>query len=222
MTTIKICGLQTVEHALTAAQWADWLGLVFAPSRRQVTVAQAVSIVQAVRQHDPESCVRFVGLFVHASVVSINEIVRTCQLDYVQLAGDETLAQAEGICCPVIKVIRMRDDPNEQAWLALMHANPPSLPLATCPYIIDADQAGRYGGTGKLADWQRAAMLAQRARITLAGGLTPENVAAAIMQVRPWGVDVSSGVEIDGMKDHQRIVAFAMAVRAVENCLEVA
>lgn len=224
MTAVKICGVMTAEAALAAATaGADLVGLVFAPSRRQITPAQAMPIVAALRQHPRR--IRIVGLFVNADPAMINTLATQCDLDYVQLSGDELPAQVASIQLPILKAVRLNARPaslHDQAWLAhtLRQCTSPSLLPNTLPtdlrpvvfrLLVDAHVAGQYGGTGTLADWEQAASLAQQVPIVLAGGLTPENVAAAIQRVRPWGVDVSSGVERDGVKDPQRIAAFVHA-----------
>lgn len=234
MTAVKICGLRTVEHALAAATaGADLLGLVFAASRRQVTIDQAVAIVARLRQHDAGRRVRVVGVFVNEQPMRINTVAEQCGLDYVQLSGDEMPDQARAIQRPIIKALRLNGSANEQAWLDLInnqgsavasvqresgstaHGAGSSVLVAPCPLLIDAHIPGSYGGTGALADWEHAARLAREQALILAGGLTHSNVAAAILQVRPWGVDVSSGVETNGIKDVAKIGSFIRAVRAV-------
>jgi phosphoribosylanthranilate isomerase len=217
---IKICGIGTVAHALAAAYaGADYIGLVFAPSRRQIAPHQATTITAALRQRqtDRPAAVSVVGLFVNERPDQINAIVREVGLDYVQLSGNETPDQAAGICCPVMKSVRLNEAPEEDAWLSLSATPSPSssVVLAPCPLIVDAHVPGAYGGTGALADWSRAAALAQTHPFLLAGGLTPHNVGAAIAQVRPHGVDVSSGVETDGNKDPECIEAFIRAVQSM-------
>lgn len=214
MTAIKICGIRTIEHARAAAEMGtDMLGFVFAPSRRQITPEQAKMIISAVRQHETVQRVTMVGLFVNEQPDQINSVVKSCGLDVVQLSGDETPEQAAAICCPVIKSLRLDDTDQEHAWLDAVSVRHSPVHFAACPLIVDAHVPGAYGGTGVLADWQRASILARTQRLMLAGGLTPENVAAAVRQVCPWGVDVSSGVERDGQKDVSRIDAFIRAVR---------
>jgi len=199
---IKICGLRTTEHALVAADaGADMLGFVFAPSRRQVSAAQAASISAAIRNR-PRPHPQIVGLFVNTPAATINAMAEAVGLDLVQLSGDEELAAAAGVDRPIIKSIRMDGSQREAAWVA-----------AGARLLVDAHVAGAYGGTGARADWPRAAELARRLPLILAGGLGPANVAEAIAQVRPWGVDVSSGVEEGGAKDEAKIRAFIAAAR---------
>lgn len=207
MTIIKICGLRTVEHALVAAEaGADLLGVIFAPSRRQVTVEQAATIANAVAHAPIARKPGIVGVFVNESAEYMLEVARACRLSAVQLSGDEPTAikaQLNGL--QLIKAVRLTGDANEQAWLAEAGA---------VRLMIESHLPGSYGGTGVVGDWAQAAHLASQYEIILAGGLTPENVAPAIGQVHPWGVDVSSGIETEGIKDNAKIRAFIAAVRA--------
>ena len=198
---VKICGIRSIEHLLIAATvGADMVGLVFAPSRRQVDITQAQQLVQGLRSAGYQTQV--VGLFVDAPAADILQAVETCGLDVVQLHGYESIAiLSELRQLPIIKAVRLQGDATEQAWLDT--ADPRVTLLVDAP-----PHANQYGGTGQQADWSQAATLAQTRRIMLAGGLTPTNVAEAIRTVRPWGVDVSSGVERDGLKDNGRIAAF--------------
>ncbi|ACL26540.1 phosphoribosylanthranilate isomerase [Chloroflexus aggregans] len=220
---IKICGLRTIDRALAAATaGADLIGLVFAPSRRRVTVAEAQAIAAAVRTLPPPRPL-IVGLFVNEPAHVIAEIARTVGLEAIQLSGDEPADFSIPIELPLIKAIRMTGDPTEEAWLARIAATKPATGnrLPTMTALVDAHIAGVYGGTGQQADWQRAAHLARRVPTLLAGGLTPANVAQAIAVVNPLGVDVSSGVERDGQKDPELMAAFVRAVRmsdAVAEC----
>jgi phosphoribosylanthranilate isomerase len=213
---IKICGLRTVDLALAAATaGADLIGLVFASSRRQVTVAEAQQIAAAVRALPPPRPL-IVGLFVNEPAAHVADIAAAVGLEAIQLSGDEPPDYPIPHGLPVIKAIRMTDTPLEQAWLARIAATPTvgqGLPPLTA--LIDAHVTGAYGGTGIQADWGRAAHIARQVPTILAGGLTPANVAQAIATVQPMGVDVSSGVERDGEKDPTLIRAFIAAARSV-------
>ncbi|MEI7642799.1 MAG: phosphoribosylanthranilate isomerase [Chloroflexales bacterium] len=199
---IKICGLRTLEHALVAAEaGADLIGLVFAPSRRQVSLAEARAIAAAVRGL-PAPRPQIVGLFVNTPAFEINAVADSVGLDLVQLSGDESLVDAAGITRQIIKSIRMDGSAREAAWIS-----------AGARLLVDAHVPGAYGGTGARADWPQAAGLARCAPLILAGGLDPMNVAEAIAQVRPQGVDVSSGVEEGGVKRAALIRAFVAAAR---------
>jgi phosphoribosylanthranilate isomerase len=210
MTVIKICGLRSVAHALVAAEaGANMISLVFAPSRRRIEIAEALAIRAALDQL-PERPQLF-GLFVNSPAETICAIVEQCGLDGIQLSGDEPLELLGHLPeRPVLKAIRLAGAASEAAWLADgPHHSQVHL-------LIDAHVAGAYGGTGVTADWAAAANLALHSPIMLAGGLTPANVGTAIQQVRPWGVDVSSGVETDSLKDPAKIRAFVAAVRGIE------
>lgn len=210
---VKICGLRTVEHARAAATaGADLIGLVFAPSRRRISPAEGAAIAAALRAVNSSSPL-IVGLFVNEPPATISAVARDVGLDLVQLSGDEPVSYAAALEWPVLKAIRMDGSPNEAAWLELAGATTLD-PQQRPRLLIDAHVPGAYGGTGVAADWVRAAALAARLPIVLAGGLNPANVAAAIAEVRPWGVDVSSGVERDGAKDPRQIEAFIAAARA--------
>jgi len=214
MTFVKICGLRTIEHALAAAAaGADMLGLNFAASCRQVSPEQAAQIAEAVRATPHAQRVSLVGLFVNQAPEHMLRIARQCRLDAIQLSGDEASELAEQLSgITLFKAIRLDGTPREAGWLGADHA--PNVRL-----LVDAHVPGSYGGAGVLADWGRAAELARQRPIMLAGGLTPENVDAAIRQVQPWGVDVSSGVETNGVKDIVKIRAFVAAARACDQQL---
>ncbi|RRR67577.1 MAG: phosphoribosylanthranilate isomerase [Candidatus Viridilinea halotolerans] len=205
---IKICGLRTIEHALVAAEaGADLLGLVFAPSRRQVSVAEAIPLVAAIRAL-PAPRPRLVGLFVNTPPATINAIAAQLNLDLVQLSGDEPVDAGADLTLPIIRSIRMDGSPREAAWLAQRRFAHHAI-----LYLVDAHVAGSYGGTGVQADWQQAAQLARQVPLLLAGGLHAGNVAEAITLVRPLGVDVSSGVEANGHKDSDKMKGFVGAAR---------
>ena len=210
MTIVKICGLRTVEHAHAAVEaGADLLGFIFAPTRRQVRPAEVAAISAAVRAMPAGRRVGLVGVFVNDPAELMAAIVRECGLDAIQLSGDESEQIVEALPpgCMVIKAVRLAGAAEEQGWL---RTNAPTR------LLVDAHVPGAYGGSGVVADWERAAELARQRPIILAGGLTPDNVAEAVRQVRPWGVDVSSGVETDGLKDIAKIQAFVTAVRVVD------
>lgn len=209
MTRVKICGLRTAEHALAAvAAGADMLGFVFAPARRQVSPEVAAAIANAVRAAPGGRDICLTGVFVNEAPARVAAIAAACGLDAVQLSGDEPIADLGALAgLLVLKAVRLAGAPAEQEWLA-------SEPGAGVLLLVDAHIPGVYGGAGVAANWELAAQLAVRRPIVLAGGLTPENVADAIRRVRPWGVDVSSGVETDGAKDSAKIRAFVAAARA--------
>lgn len=210
MTTVKICGIRLRDHALAAVDaGADMLGFVFAPSRRQVRPEEIAPVAAAARAAAATRgrTVSCVGVFVNEDALQMRAIARQCGLDSIQLSGEEPVELAAALApLTIIKAVRLDDSPAERAWIA--YESP------TVRLLVDAHAPGSYGGAGIIADWERAAVLACHRPILLAGGLTPDNVATAIAQVRPWGVDVSSGVETAGVKDPSRIHAFIEAVRA--------
>jgi phosphoribosylanthranilate isomerase len=213
MTTIKICGIKTTEHAIVAAQaGADMIGVAFMSSRRQITNEQAAMIRAAL--NTLERPPKLVGLFVNATAEAIQSTIDQCGLDYLQLSGDEPAEVLTSLPeLPILKSFRMNGTTQEQQWLAIAQRN------KRVTLLVDAHVAGSYGGTGVVADWVAAAQLARQVPILLAGGLNPANVASAIRTVRPWGVDVSSGVEThgskNGSKDSAKIQAFIAAARSV-------
>jgi phosphoribosylanthranilate isomerase len=202
-TRVKICGLTRLEDAeLAVALGADALGFVFWPnSPRRMTPEAAGGITRAL----PPFPAR-VGVFVNAPLDEIARAVDVAGLSAVQLHGDERPADYAALRRPLIKAVPLGDDEP-----AVLESLPPDVVA-----LVDAADP-RRGGTGRTADWARAARAAARRRIMLAGGLTPENVGTAIRAVRPWAVDVSSGVEArPGVKDPGRMRAFFTAVRQAE------
>lgn len=201
---VKVCGIRTVEHALVAAHaGADCIGMIFAPARRQITLEQGRLIVLALRDAGLDT--RTVGVFVNESSATINSIASAVGLDIIQLSGDEPATMADELRLPLLKTIRLDGGANERDWLNRADER--------IRLHVDAHVAGSYGGAGVLADWGRAQTVAAHTPIVLAGGLDPANVANAIDAVQPWGVDVSSGVETDGIKDNLKIHQFIVAAR---------
>lgn len=222
-TLVKICGVRTPEQALVAAEaGADLVGLVFyPPSHRCVTPAEAAAVTRALRGAGARTAA--VGLFVNEPPARINAVVAEAGLDVVQLSGDEPAAVMREIAAPLLRAVRVAagDDPEEvEARLVADEeaaAGRPAGPLGRpLTFLLDAHVPGRYGGTGTPADWELAARLAARFPVLLAGGLTAENVGEAIRAVLPLGVDVSSGVETNRVKDPAKIRRFVAAARAVD------
>ena len=202
MTKIKICGIRTVDDALTAMEaGADLIGFNFYPkSPRYIDVGICRNIMSVMRRHGRVACV---GVFVNASVADIHATMDTCGLSLAQLHGDETVEMLSQLDGKAFKAFRGIPE------------NPDGFTRAAAPaFLLDASVKGIYGGSGVTADWNGAAELAKKFSLLLAGGLTPENVAEAIKQVKPWGVDVASGVESEpGKKDAKKMAAFVRAVR---------
>ena len=207
MAKIKICGIKTLQDALAAIQaGADYLGFNFYPkSVRLIEKSACAEITSVLKQKYPQ--VKLVGVFVNSPVDEIKDILQTCHLDLAQLHGDETPETFTQLAPHAFRAFR--GIPESNAGYERNEA----------PFmLIDAAVKGVYGGSGVTADWTAAAELAKKYPLLLAGGLTPENVADAVKQVNPWGVDVASGVEsAPGEKDAEKMSAFVKAVREVEN-----
>ena len=213
---IKICGLTNFEDALAAAEaGADLLGFIFyEKSPRNVDARTVAAIVQALQDFSPATfhlSLRTVGVFVNPSLEQVVRTLDYCGLDLAQLHGEEAPELLAALPGRAFKVLRPRDaaEAASQADLFARFG-----PAGGPDLLVDAYHPVLRGGAGKTGDWQLAAGLASQHRLLLAGGLTPDNVAAAIAQVHPWGVDVASGVEATpGRKDHDRVRAFVAAAR---------
>jgi phosphoribosylanthranilate isomerase len=201
MLRVKICGIRRTEDALLAAELGAWgVGFVFWPgSPRFIDPYRAKKICAEL----PPWVVP-VGVFVDQAVEYICAVASLVQLGAVQLHGRETVETIVRVPHRVIKSIPVSSDFTERALDGLP---------ARVGVLLDAHDPERHGGTGKTIDWTRAAPAARRRRVLLAGGLCPENVRAAVDAVRPFGIDVSSGVEASpGVKDHDRMRALFAAV----------
>ncbi len=204
MTRVKICGIRTLKDAHAAvAAGADAVGFVLWPkSRRYVDPEEAARIARNL----PPFVVR-VGVFVNEPPETVEEVAQHVGLDAIQLHGDEPPEVCARLRRRVIKAIRVRNAHSLQ-----LAASYPVSALLLDTYLPDT-----YGGTGRTFDWSLAEAIQHLDRpLILSGGLTPENVAEAIRRVRPYGVDVSSGVETDGRKDPEKIRAFVAAVRRAD------
>jgi indole-3-glycerol phosphate synthase/phosphoribosylanthranilate isomerase len=207
-TRVKICGITTRQDGLAAVDaGADMLGFNFYPrSKRYIPPEKCVHIVSVLAQYTAR--VQLVGVFVNATRAEIEAITDECHLDLVQLSGDEPPEFLRALGLPTLKGIRPAS--LEEAQAAAARFARPAAPAL----LVDAYRPGEYGGTGHTGDWALARALAEQYPILLAGGLTPDNVAAAVAQVRPWGVDVASGVESSpSRKDAAKMKAFVQAAR---------
>ena len=195
---VKICGVTSVEDAQFAVEsGADLIGLNFyPPSPRFVTSA----VARAIRESLPER-VWCVGVFVNAERAYVTALQDQLRLDAVQFHGDETANDVVGWPCLTIKALRVPVDGPLPAWST----------FAVDYFLLDTYKPGRYGGTGERFSWERLTTLPseRRDQLILAGGLTAGNVAEAVRAVRPWAVDVASGVEsAPGRKDPEKVRAF--------------
>ncbi len=193
---VKICGITNLEDALTAVDaGADALGFVFfKESPRHIFPEEAAAIIR----HLPPF-VQTIGLFVNDTLENVNDTANRCGLDIIQLHGEEPPEYCDQVTRRVIKAFRVRD----------ITCLEPMSTYRVAAFLLDAWSPSAHGGTGITFNWEIAACAAQSSRIILAGGLSSGNVAAAIEQVHPYGVDVSSGVEsAPGRKDAYKLREF--------------
>ncbi len=237
MTHVKICGCMRVDDALAAAQaGADFVGLVFARSRRRLSTERALQIVRALGtplrdlgqaeppphyeggtsdvpawfHHGADALERLlarkrpltVGVFEDQPLEQVDSIADEAALDLVQLSGGESWQDCLLANRQVIKVVNSEAFASAEDLLAALQ------PGTAIACLLDSSR-----GRGRRADWPLASALADRLPLILAGGLTPDNVADAVRQVRPWAVDVSTGVETDGAKDPDKIRDFVAAAK---------
>jgi len=192
---VKVCGITRVSDALHAVeQGATAIGFVLWPhSPRAMTVERVAEIVSALPRH-----VVKVGVFVNEPVAGISLAAERARLTAVQLHGDETPDYADALEWPVIRAVSVGSLAEaSEAW------------SSDTALLVDNLDPIRRGGTGAVIDWSQAVGIARSRRVVLAGGLTPDNVASAIRAVRPFGVDVSSGVEAaPGVKDLEKVARF--------------
>ena len=192
MTKVKICGLSTKEAIKTAVSaGADYIGFVFAPSKRQVTVEQAIELAKFIPSH-----IQKVGVFVSPSRAELLEAVDKVGLDFVQVHGKVVDKLFENLPCGSIQAVQVDEGghvPNSQADYLLFDA-----PVA---------------GSGQTFDWGQLDTTELAQPFFIAGGLNEDNVARAIQHFSPFAVDVSSGVETDGQKDHEKIIRFIERVK---------
>lgn len=203
MTRVKICGVKEIAHVEAAcAAGADFIGFMFAPSKRQITVEEAYKLAAVVPVQ-----VKKVGVFVHEDAAMIRAIAMAVPLDYVQYHGDETQELMDEVGLPSIRAFSVRtiEDVARAAQFEVDY------------YLFDAPGTDFRGGSGHSFDW---ALLVEaniaRDKIILAGGLHADNIAAAITHVQPFAVDVSSGVETDGIKDNEKIARFIRAAKGAK------
>ena len=216
---VKMCGISKVETipAIVDAK-PDYMGLVFAPSKRQVTVDQAKILVEELHrgyakkygsdtEHDKNGTIKTVGVFVNETIDNLVTIANEVNLDAVQLHGDEDEAFIQSLKertnVEVWKAVQIRSAADAESWID----------SSADMLLFDAYHKDERGGTGEVFDWS---CLDEFERpFMLAGGIDSTNVARAIRTVRPYGIDISSGIETDGVKDDEKIKAFTNIVRTI-------
>ncbi|RLQ95371.1 phosphoribosylanthranilate isomerase [Falsibacillus albus] len=204
---IKICGIKNVEAAANAVEaGADAVGFVFAASKRKISVNQAKSMAKSIPGN-----IKKIGVFVNEELSIVENIIQEAGLDLVQLHGDESPEYCRKLSVPYIKAFSIH---SEDDFFRIQEYDP--------MFVLLDSPAGPYrGGNGNTFDWKLVGKLPiSTDRIILAGGLDPENIAEAIMSVRPAMVDVSSGVETDGEKDAEKMQSFISHARKAFNQLE--
>ncbi len=223
MTFVKICSVREVEHAVWAREaGADEIGMIFAdaPRRIEIKAARAVRRELGPRVEILESRTEtlererraanqplLVGVFARQSVDEIQRVLDQVDLDIVQLSGGEHPALVQRIPRAVVRAIHVADGMDVADVLREIDRAPNAVTM------LDA-KSKQGGGMGERIDWSIAAAVAAERPLVLAGGLNPENVGDAVRAVRPWAVDVSSGVETDGTKDREKIRAFIAAANS--------
>ncbi|MCP4566604.1 MAG: phosphoribosylanthranilate isomerase [FCB group bacterium] len=204
MTRIKICGITSLDDALTSIEFgADALGFVFADSPRQIDPETAHKIIRVLPPF-----IDTVGVFVDEKVDVIQQTANHCGLHSVQLHGNESPSYVQKLSLPLIKAFRIRDisDVEDIKRFELTH------------FLLDTYDEHKSGGTGKSFDWEIALPAKALGEIILSGGLNSSNITDALESVKPYAVDVSSGVEKSpGIKDHRKIEEFIRKVRTWDN-----
>ncbi len=209
MTKIKICGLKRIEDIQYVNKYLpDYIGFVFAQSKRRVTLEQVMKL-----KNDLDLRIKTVGVFVNEDMDKVIEISKKCQLDCLQLHGDEDETYVENLkdllnahsvsAVEIWKAIRVKDESS----IALLKS------YKVDAFVLDTFVEGAYGGVGKVFDWSLAKLAKLYGKIFVAGGLNIENVRAVVEDVSPYGVDVSGGVETDGCKDQSKICSFVEKVK---------
>lgn len=213
LTKVKICGLRSAAAAEVAAlAGADFLGFVFVEGvRRQLQASEGAAIINQYRASIENLEVKpaVVGLFRDQGLSWVNSLSEQVGLDYLQLNGEEDDTYMRSVNRRVIRQVRVRPETTRTELSAEVERHLGAGRIV----LLDKYDAKVPGGGGVSFDWKVAEGIANREGVLLAGGLNPENVKDAITLLQPWGVDISSGVETNGVKDHDKIRAFIKAAR---------
>ena len=215
MTFFKICGIKDIDSAVIATEWgASFLGFVFVPGvSRQISIDEASELISKYRKSILPGAPSLVGLFANQPIEEVNEIVSRCNLDYVQLCGDESSDYWKDVTARVIKQIKIPVNLDQKESIELINVSLDEITKSGAIPLLDRFEEGKLGGTGKTFNWNILTDISKSYDFILAGGLTGDNVGEAINISSPWCVDVSSGVEKNDHKDKELIIKFAQAVK---------
>ncbi|MEE2884254.1 MAG: phosphoribosylanthranilate isomerase [Chloroflexota bacterium] len=218
MTEFKICGIAKTEHAIAARTYgACWIGFVFVPGvRREISVEKVKDIIAQYRDLTGPGGPGIVGLFANQTLREVNSISEQCELDYVQLCGDEDDAYWSQLDFSIIRQIKVASVGDRPQIVDSLRQQVENVLEKDAIPLLDRLEKGKLGGTGQSFDWSVAAELPDDWDYMVAGGLDPSNVMDAINKLNPWAVDVSSGVETNGKKDTSKIREFANKVISID------
>lgn len=193
---IKICGLRRVDDALMINEFENikYAGLVFANTKRRVTIDEAIAIKKALRKD-----IKTVGVFTETKPGEINQIAKAVGLDICQLHSNESNEDCRAVCREVWKAVRVRNEESLKEADTFTYAN---------GFVLDKYKEDAYGGTGEVFDWSIARDFSKKHFTVLAGGLNKDNVLDAVRIVKPHVVDLSSSVEVNGYKNYEKIKEF--------------
>lgn len=193
LSKIKICGIKTLKEIEIINKYpVDFIGFIFAKSKRQVTPEVVAQLRRFVRKD-----IKVVGVFVNESIETINAIIEKCQLDVAQLHGEESIETCKTVKCKIWKSFSVR---NQQSLQTIT-----SYSQVTHGILLDTYTKVLKGGTGKTFDWKIVKDFSKRYTIILAGGLNPNNIQKAMLTVNPQVLDINSGVETHLLKDENKI-----------------
>ena len=217
MTKFKICGLTDLNNAIMVREAnADFMGFIFVPgSKRKLDLKATKKLIDSYRDLTGSGGPALVGLFANQPLNYVNGIVEQCGFEYVQLCGDESPEYWSQINAKIFKSIGVEIN-NEMSENRIEILKQAKLILESNAIpLFDRFEEGQLGGTGKSFDWTNIEGISGTVDFILAGGLTPENINHAIKQVKPWCVDVSSGVETEGKKDPIKILKFSEEIKSL-------
>lgn len=211
MIQVKICGVKSMEEALAAASFgANFIGFNFVPGvRRKIEESTAFQLIKEYRNYDRLDTPKLVGIFANQPIEDVNRILENCGLDMAQLSGYEPMEYTLKVNRPVIKAIHIQKGQSTEE----LHKILTELELKDIIPLLEPQVSSAFGGTGTRLNLKIAKTLSTKHRFLLAGGLKPSNVTSTVRAVLPWGVDVSSGVETNGIKDREKIRSFIKNAR---------